>query len=371
MNILVIGNGFDLAHNLPTQYSEFLCFIKAIANPGNSCYSSFINEIKENRQVLFSEIQTLMSSNKLLDYFLSIYEERCKVGKDGWIDFEHEISIIVQKFDEAKQILLEKINGPTGEAIISNNELLLYLKPLIASEQTPLSELRRSKFRPSFFDEQARSYYDSLNHLIRLLEIYLFEYVGNLKIDFRLPELQKLTIDHVLIFNYTETYKKLYDPDTKAQYCYVHGKAQNCDEASCNLVLGIDEYLPPDRIDVDNQFVWCKKFYQRIYKQTGSEYIDWVNQQNRSIKGESFNVYIYGHSLDITDKDILSKLILTHNAKIYIYYHNRKAMANQINNLIKLIGEETLIKMTGGKNRSISFIQSQPALTLKEQENNE
>ena len=30
MNILVIGNGFDLAHGLPTKYEDFLEFIKII-----------------------------------------------------------------------------------------------------------------------------------------------------------------------------------------------------------------------------------------------------------------------------------------------------------------------------------------------------
>lgn len=36
-------------------------------------------------------------------------------------------------------------------------------------------------------------------------------------------------------------------------------------------------------------------------------------------------------------------------------------MAKQIDNLVKVIGEENLIKMTGGKNRNIRFIQSSPA----------
>lgn len=30
MNILVIGNGFDLAHGLPTEYKDFLEFAKVI-----------------------------------------------------------------------------------------------------------------------------------------------------------------------------------------------------------------------------------------------------------------------------------------------------------------------------------------------------
>lgn len=30
MNILVIGNGFDLAHGLPTKYTDFLKFVEVI-----------------------------------------------------------------------------------------------------------------------------------------------------------------------------------------------------------------------------------------------------------------------------------------------------------------------------------------------------
>ena len=30
MNILVLGNGFDLAHGLPTSYKDFLTFCKKI-----------------------------------------------------------------------------------------------------------------------------------------------------------------------------------------------------------------------------------------------------------------------------------------------------------------------------------------------------
>ena len=35
MNILVIGNGFDLAHGLPTKYTDFLDFIDVIEQVTN------------------------------------------------------------------------------------------------------------------------------------------------------------------------------------------------------------------------------------------------------------------------------------------------------------------------------------------------
>lgn len=41
MNILVIGNGFDLEHGLPTMYKDFLDFIKGISN---LALGGFINQ---------------------------------------------------------------------------------------------------------------------------------------------------------------------------------------------------------------------------------------------------------------------------------------------------------------------------------------
>ena len=70
---------------------------------------------------------------------------------------------------------------------------------------------------------------------------------------------------------------------------------------------------------------------------------------------------LYGHSLDVTDKDVLSKLILMDNTTTHIFYHNRNNMAKQIGNLVKVIGKEKLISMSGGRDRSIKFILSQPA----------
>ena len=40
MEILMIGNGFDLEHGLPTKYADFLDFVNSIDNWGNiECYS--------------------------------------------------------------------------------------------------------------------------------------------------------------------------------------------------------------------------------------------------------------------------------------------------------------------------------------------
>jgi hypothetical protein len=41
MKILVIGNGFDLAHGLPTRYDDFMNFLEY-------CHSVVDNDFKKN-----------------------------------------------------------------------------------------------------------------------------------------------------------------------------------------------------------------------------------------------------------------------------------------------------------------------------------
>lgn len=67
------------------------------------------------------------------------------------------------------------------------------------------------------------------------------------------------------------------------------------------------------------------------------------------------NVYIIGHSLDITDGDILKALINMPNTKTTIFYHTKEAFGKQISNLVKILGEDELISKVHGSDASIIF----------------
>ncbi len=47
MNILVIGNGFDLAHGLPTRYTDFLEFVKTMRQLFDERGYNFVSIIDE------------------------------------------------------------------------------------------------------------------------------------------------------------------------------------------------------------------------------------------------------------------------------------------------------------------------------------
>lgn len=168
-------------------------------------------------------------------------------------------------------------------------------------------------------------------------------------------------IDCVLSFNYTNTFERFYRKHN-VEYDYIHGKA-NLENTvdSCQLILGIDEYLDEEERNKNIDFIQYKKYFQRIYKRTGRKYKDWLkdiykyNHSNDSFYHgkKELNIYIIGHSLDITDKDILNELIMfdkqanslkeNTNVNITIYNHNPEASASHIANLVRIITQDELI----------------------------
>lgn len=317
MNILVIGNGFDLAHGLPTTYGDFLAFVEGFQkhkNNEDSNYFQYFETLLKNNPQIYGEIDEMVAENCWLNYFIMIYEKRVSEGKQGWIDFESEISNIIQTFDDARATLYAKFKSGEEKAHMERWQLKT-LVPVFNIDRESLKQ-GTIEFDKTVINLRKEFLLNNLNKLTRCLEIYLCDYLSYDKCK-ALPDIAKLYIDKVLSFNYTDTYRKIYAKESSnIEYDFIHGKANiSNDINSCNLVLGIDEYLSDDSRNRDNEFVEFKKFYQRIYKMTGCYYIDWLDSRQEYRKGivphdpPELNIYIYGHSLDVTDADILRRLI--------------------------------------------------------------
>lgn len=391
MNILVLGNGFDLAHGLPTTYKDFLDFANVVEkiskNEASKCDSIpngemikwYIDEKINGDKSIYNELESLIKDNVWLRHFNAVYESRKRDGKDGWIDFESEISSAIQALDGALDDVKEYIRKGKDRGHIQPYQFEA-LKYLINREKSKYDSIYLNIEYISAFKEQ---FLKDLNRLTRCLEIYLSDYVNNLPVSKKLPDIDGLKIDKVLSFNYTNTYERLYGKDNPdIEYDYIHGKADIAhDINSCNLVLGIDEYLPEGERDENIEFIQFKKFYQRIYKKTGCKYLDWINGYSTRLNDtrrnkfnqvvEDFNIYIFGHSLDITDKDILSKLILAKYARTISFHFNQDALGNQIANLVKVIGQDNLISMVHGKHARIILQQQQDAKNMEAEKKEE
>lgn len=385
MNILVIGNGFDLEHELPTTYWEFLMFIK-LTKKHNSWIGIKDNdgfkELNIHLQSLFEDqkyIETysrekvkeflgIVEHNIWIDYFLEKIDNKNEKNK-GWIDFESEIANVIKGLDYVYRDHKRIVKGEIYQDELFNiadDFIYLSRKNMYVIEGFTVYDFCREEGK-----KVIDIYLDNLTKFIRSLEIYLEEVVEKINISYRAKDIEKISkIDKVLSFNYTYTYKKLYNNKApNIEYDYIHGNLNSIGDN--NMVLGIDEYLPDDEKNKYLEFIGFKKYFQRLYKKTSSQYKHWIKELNSNEFEIGSKIYIFGHSLDITDKDVLQELILGtnkeeqvdnwsyymfyNNVEIYIFYHNKEAFAQQITNLVKIIGQNQLIeRVSDGK---IKFIQ--------------
>ena len=401
LNILLIGNGFDLAHELPTKYTTFLTVCDIISgiytNKPNTYLIRKLSLI-ENYKDMYELLKKLIeardipddkidsSDNKISELYENIngnfwfayFVRNNPPKRDYWIDFETEISNVIQKLDAVYR-------GFGCENTLSD-------------EVTQLKSVwLRCKDKSSFkdkvdFDQLICDLKEDLRRLIRAFEIYLVIFVEHIELSKKqtLPVIKDINPDYVLSFNYTHTYQKMYDhlSEKIIKYDYIHGEAcidNNLD--TDNMVLGIGEYLSEEEKDTRLEFLEFKKYFQRIFKKTGNKYLGWINQIHQAndkyknqysiyenkyqaltnkrtslaeytqigIRPEKppFQLYIFGHSLDVTDGDIIKQFLDIENLTTTIFYLDQKDMKEKIRNLITIIGQDKLIAKTG--NKSIVF----------------
>ena len=380
MNILLIGNGFDVAHGLPTQYIDFLNFVVSFKCYRNKkvCDSNLKDYFDQHLEEIYQiELDKCIENNKWLDHFLHVYEERLSSEKNGWIDFENEISSVVQALDRAEEYSTIQFEKGKTDAMLEFKEW--YYLGFLLFKETDFEKAYFDRLDVNSISNTKLKLEKDLEKLIRALEIYLSTYVNHiliskLNIEKDHCDFSKMNISFIINFNYTNTYNILYKTDRNfVQQCHVHGSAElNHKTRMTNMVLGIDEYLDDDKKDEENRFYVFKKFYQRIMKETDTSYqdvLDYINNLEPDPRDKEpiyHNLYIYGHSLDITDKDILSSFILADKVNTFIYYHNEKSKKKLIGNLIKIIGQDELIKRTKGEKRTINFVSNTTDLEYSE-----
>ena len=191
MKILVIGNGFDLAHGLPTSYKDFLEFCKR-AQRIYTYQSSILvgqyerdnlkewitNDYVKNRlkkafdSKTFKSEEVVATSDTVLDEMFGYincnawitYFGNCPsyVG-ENWIDFETEISRVIHSLDDARKMI------QNGENILAiKDEKGKILKSIVESANTTIYTVLNSV---RTIEEFSKYLYDELEKMIRALEI--------------------------------------------------------------------------------------------------------------------------------------------------------------------------------------------------------
>lgn len=169
-------------------------------------------------------------------------------------------------------------------------------------------------------------------------------------------QIDSINPQYVISFNYTDTYR-IYGIK-KEDVFHVHGSL-----IKNNMVLGFNDD-DPENLD----FVYFKKYFQRIQKLTGyinnnkiklkKDKIELTNPNSGELEQIEIDidpiVHFYGHSMDKTDGDIIQKLHSLANGFV-IYIYNQEDYEQKVINLIDVFGKEQAMQLI--QERRIKFVQ--------------
>ena len=397
--ILVVGNGFDLAHGLPTKYNDFLYFLvlcidafsdwkKLDGDDGNQKYyeceqvaiHNILQNDSENDSVkkIFDEnrkniekilksksMKNHFSENDLLKYMICVYANKQNFNCEfQWIDVEDELMRFVKYFNVSNiihvgnKIYLEpKINGKT-----------FYCMDISQHLET-LSDIPKDKLKSKVFEY----IFKNLEQFSSLLKMYLklvmdkFHAKNELHFKFSSNVQNDFYFSHIISFNYTNT-STIYN--SKAKIYYVNGCLKDK-----NIILGIENPFSSDSNEYldDNVHLFFKNV-QRILYDFKYKHNTWFKKSNNDfypkygdlkIKDKSRDVYIVGHSLALSDKYILLD-IFEQSDNITIFYYNDDDKKSKITNLYKILGDEKFYKYVNNNSAKHKIVlKSQSSIELK------
>ena len=240
--LLVIGNGFDLAHGMKTSYRDILnaimvdmavgnqdidftpeeefkaCDCKFNVDMINKVFKVYNNQWQNNHSRKYEEYKVTQLNGDLINayqyainylitygnwwfqHFMRVLTNRERRMGDGWVDFEAEIHRVVANIEN---ILLNKP---------CDNDLVIgvggYVNDLIAMREQFIPELK-----------------NDLNILNAIIEFYLNqeEVHGEEKKVKLIDSIENVKV--ILSYNYTHTYQNVYDESFKNIY-YLHGEVK-------------------------------------------------------------------------------------------------------------------------------------------------
>lgn len=310
--LILIGNGFDLAHGLKTSFKDF------IERYLVECINVFRDKKSyQDQLVKFSSkyyglaiytkypietenvLKIIEEFNRSDDYkfeisspfFRRIFE---KISSISWVDLEIE-------FFES---LIETRNNPRqwGNSIIQTNSDLDFLRDKLI-EYLKIN-YKETKINLSL--DLANSFSDFIKKdEVRTIHLESDERPENL---------------YFLNFNYTETLTKYFVPNAfnniPYEFNYIHG---DLNLIYADPIFGFGDELDKNYKEFEDHknkelFKHIKSFHYLM----SNNYFSLI----RFIDSEDFQVHIYGHSCGLSDRTMLNQIFEHENCKsIKIYYH--------------------------------------------------
>ena len=400
MNILIVGNGFDLSHYLPTKYDHFMDVMKNIEDFTGS-QMAFDDLFRDCREPWFiaktkeyyltddiriesntiQKIKKLLNENGWYKYFKSHVEEI-----KTWIDFEQKINemlahfcVFQNKFGAIldRNLMIEHLRDTNNERILKNlkefdlieitptsYQMIIGKKKITSSGSFPTikpcflyGQNMNNGFNPNSFSHHI---YLCLEEFIGIFNIYLELIVDKLdpKPQFKIQSQSWVQPDHIFSFNYTNSFQKFY---TLTSTEFLHGRFGE----KQNIVLGISDL--EDGLLKKLKAYGFTKYHQKLFKDTDYLFLDSSTKvfheikRGRTIidkKPKFFNFYVWGHSLDISDQEYVKDLFLFNEPKdqfvrITVFHFDNAAKFSLLNNLLAILGKDKVEQWM--KNKWLTF----------------
>lgn len=319
--LILIGNGFDLAHNLKTSYCDFIT--DYISNSINYFYQNRASidpllEIKykfaghtfsrfpiTNSKTALEDLDTLRNNDyvsvTVKSSFLSSTLKRIK--EINWVDLENDY------FDQL--ISLKETIGFDFFRVKKLNDEFDFFKIKLEEYLT-----RHEKDSEQAFTTK---YSDIFCQYIEGKDI-VTKPIGN-------QPPQKILL---LSFNYTSTlekYKEVCLKSIPTDLNYIHGELGS---STNPIIFGFGDEFNKDYLGFEDL---KNKELLRHIKSFG--YFKTTNYHNliRFIDADDFQVYILGHSLGLSDRTMLKQIFEHDRCKsIKIFYHQIDKLNNDYTN---------------------------------------
>lgn len=352
--LIIIGNGFDLHHGLPTGYGSFIKWLikqnieRVLAN--KPCDNELFTIKIDNLHSTSTSPIHVQSIEELIEYLLqnttkeedNIFNSnsqlfRCELCLQGkfateitenirtrnWVDIE------VEYFRQLIAILngYSQEDSLKNEAIKDLDTLNRNLTYLIEKLREYLNEVVGKKKANEHFGTLAEDPMPSAlihdKHHIKHLEDTDYENTENK----RYIKPQEVLF---LNFNYTTLPNQLYDRHRIFKYINIHGTIHDKNRPP---IFGYgdevgEEYAEMEKTN-DNRFLTFAKSF--AYSQNRN-----YSELTRFIESDSFYVYIWGHSCSLSDRTLLNMIFEHDNcAAIQPFYWERQDGTDNFTELIQ------------------------------------
>lgn len=320
-NLIIIGNGFDLAHGMETSYTEFLLWFlnnAVMQLKSQYGYSDEVLTITSPLTIKFNEGRPFSAINMLLDALArnnigikgnsKFIEEVFKTSYSGyWVDIEYS-------YYRSLISALENLTPPFLRRTP-------FLKNVVTKTNSDLQYITIKLV------EYLKS--DNVTKAQRNQEIsqVLSSITGNNYYNQNTKEVKENST-LILNFNYTKTIN-LYDIElglgnNRSKIINIHGEI---DSKVNPIIFGYGDEMDPfyptlENLNMNSILDHIKSFHY-LKTTNHKELMNFINS------GEKFKVSILGHSCGISDR-VLLNAIFEHDKcqEIQIYYHQREDGTN-------------------------------------------